>query len=739
MRKTTLWIALLLIALLGAMAATPRLKPVPPVRTDSAPFEFDVFRAHSRLANILGDGEAHPADSPASDGVRERLVEELRAIGISPVVRDQVACNEIHKARGVACARVRNVIATIGRARGPRLLLNAHYDSSTAGPGAGDDGAGVATLLEVAAILRNEPLRRPITFLFNEGEELGLVGARAFLADPLSREVDSLINLEARGVSGPANMFETSTPNGVAVEAFALAVDRPVANSLATDVYRQMPNYTDVNTFSERGWLTLNFAMIGNETRYHSPGDTIGALDLRSLQHMGDQALAMARGIDRGAPRAHGDHIFMDLLGQWLIHMPQAIGLVLLGASLVGLAWLAWRRRALGRGLAVIGGGLLLATALAWLGTATVGVVRPGMFWRAYPLWTHAAVYASALVAAIVLLATVGRRLDTGQLRAAFWLAFMMLGVVIAVAAPLGIIFFLLPPLAFGLGVIAQRWHRHAERIGAWLAILMLYLTLGAMVGQLEELLSRGPLWLFAPLGLLVMVPVLIEAKALFDASPSRVAIGVGGALALAGWAASAIAPAYSSDRAQQQTLEHVVDAANGRAYWSLLNDGAPPPDAWGGLANWKIGELPYSKRKRWLAPAPDEGVLLPPAASILATARAAGGRRVTVRLIPNGADSIALIAPEDSRVLRAGTSGFVRPIDQQLEKAMTVIRCTGRSCDGIILDIALADAAPVEFILTASSSRLPRAAIPFLERYPPLARPQYTPHQSVVFTHVRL
>jgi hypothetical protein len=81
------------------------------------------------------------------------------------------------------------------------LLLNAHYDSSAAGPGAGDDGAGVATLLEVASILKGEPLRRPVTFLFNEGEELGLVGARAFLQrDPLAARVDSLINLEARGV-----------------------------------------------------------------------------------------------------------------------------------------------------------------------------------------------------------------------------------------------------------------------------------------------------------------------------------------------------------------------------------------------------------------------------------------------------------------------------------------------------------------------------------------------------------
>src|SRR4029453_11941569 len=96
--------------------------------------------------------------------------------------------------------------------------------------------------------------------LFNEGEELGLVGARAFLADPLSRNVDSLINLEARGVRGPVNMFETSRPNAAPIAVFAEAVKRPTANSMATDVYRLMPNYTDVKSFPARGWRPLHLS-----------------------------------------------------------------------------------------------------------------------------------------------------------------------------------------------------------------------------------------------------------------------------------------------------------------------------------------------------------------------------------------------------------------------------------------------------------------------------------------------
>ena len=179
--------------------------------------------------------------------------------------------------------------------------MSAHYDSVPVGPGASDDGVGVATLLEVGSILKRRPLQRPVILLFNEGEELGLVGARAFLADPLSRNVDSLLNFEARGVNGPVTMFETSQPNGPAISVFGHAVRRPVASSMSTDIARLIPNDTDVTVYKERGWLTLNFAMVGNETRYHSPGDDVcGARSAQPPAHGrpgigdGDRALRAA-------------------------------------------------------------------------------------------------------------------------------------------------------------------------------------------------------------------------------------------------------------------------------------------------------------------------------------------------------------------------------------------------------------------------------------------------------------
>jgi hypothetical protein len=731
MRRSIVWLALVLLAILGAMAAKSWLIELPPVRAHNASDQFNAERAAGRLAFILGDQRPHPADTDADDLVRNKIVMLLQSMGMKPIVRDQMACNELYKQRGVSCARVRNVIAVLGPPRGKAVLLNAHYDSTPVGPGAGDDGIGVATLLEVGNILGKKPLKRPVILLFNEGEELGLIGARAFLADPLSKNVDSLVNLEARGVRGPANMFETSVPNGPAVAVFSGTAAHPVANSLGADVYRLLPNYTDVNSFSARGWLTLNIAPIGNETRYHSPGDDLAALDHRTLQHMGDQTLALAEQLSSGAPpKTAGNRIFMDVSGRALIVLPALVGVVLLVGLLVAFAALSWRRGRVGRGLAVSFGTIVGSGAVSWLALAAINVVRPGMFWRAEPVWTHLATYASAILVGVALLATLGSQADRTQLRSAFWLAFLLLGGAIGLLAPGGIIFFLFPPLIVLAGMVASRWWQPAERVASWIAILILYLTWGAMLALLEELLNTGPMWLFAPLGALLILPVLIEGGPMIHSAGTRAGLLVAGTLVLAGCVAAAVAPAYSADRQQRFSVEHVTDIGMGKAWWSIVNDGKPV----GIAGNWKLGKLPYSDRQRWLSAAkPIEGQ---PAPAIDAERH---DRTIRAVIHADGADAVALIAPKDADIRAAGVAGFVRPIDPAAKKDRYGFSCSGRSCDGVTLEIVAGNAKPIAFTVIGTYRRLPRDADPLLRVRPTNARPQYAPDQSIMISRMKL
>ena len=737
MRRPVVLLTLVLLAVLGALAAKSLLVQVPPVRAQPAEGQFDADRAKARLAFILGDQQPHPTDTPANDLVRGRIVGLLNGMGLKPTVRDQIACNQLYKSRGVTCARVRNVVAMVGPQAGKAVLLSAHYDSTPVGPGAGDAGVGVATLLEVAAILKDRQLARPVIFLFNEGEELGLVGARAFLADPLSRNVDSLINLEARGVEGPVNMFETSRPNGAAIDLYANAVDRPVANSLSTDVYRLMPNYTDVNTFAEREWLTLNLAPIGNETRYHSPGDDIAALNPATLQHMGDQVLAMTTRLAAGVPAARSDRIFMDVAGRALITLPLAGGAFLLIGLLAAFAIVGWRRGQLPHGLAVTIGTLLLSTGVSWLALALIGLARQGQFWRAHPEWTHLATYASVMLTAVLLLATFGRRADIRQLRASFWLVYLCVGGLIGLFAPGGIVYFLLPPLLMLIGIAFARWWKPAEMVGSVAAIAFLYVTWGAMLALLEELLNSGPMWVFAPLGALLILPAIIEAKPLIDRTDWRSAGMAAGILGLIGLAAVAAAPAYSADRQQRFVIEHVTDANLGKSYWSVLNGKDRLPEAYE-PGRWSWGKLTYSDTRRWLTNAPSNAGKAP-VIERLAEVRNGPERMVTVRLRLNGAERTILIAPDDARIRAAGTRDFRRPIDAAAEDGEYLLSCVGRACDGLMLNIVIGKSQPIKVTLVGTRRGLPASAEALVTARPIFARPQYAPDQTIVFARTRL
>ena len=96
---------------------------------------------------------------------------------------------------------------------GKAFLLMAHYDSVSTAPGASDDGAGVASMLETLRALKaGPPLKNDVIFLFTDGEERGLLGARAFVdSHPWAEDVGVVLNLEARGNTGPAIHGPTPT------------------------------------------------------------------------------------------------------------------------------------------------------------------------------------------------------------------------------------------------------------------------------------------------------------------------------------------------------------------------------------------------------------------------------------------------------------------------------------------------------------------------------------------------
>ncbi len=437
------------------------------------------------------------------------------------------------------------------------------------------------------------------------------------------------------------------------------------------------------------------------------------------------------------APAAGGERLYADLLGRALIVLPLLFGLVLLGLLLLFFLIEGWRRRALGRPLLAMAAALAGSAALAFAGHFIVQLLRAGDYWRAYPLVDDDR----------------GLRLGARRLRRRPCSSSR------ATASGPGCA----PPSGCSSPASARRSARRAGRgdllpaaaarrrarhgggsagspgpssAGAIAAALLLFLTLGRCWHLFEELMNGGPLWAFAPLGAAIMLPALIELLPVLSrharrCSPRRAPLD----LAILGWLVAGLTPAYSADRQQLFTIEYVWDESARAGRFAVNNDGAPVPFA----ADWERAEMPYTTRRRWAAPAPAAPVAAP--GSDLG--RAAAGRRRPPPPAPPRRQRRREHRPDRAargaaaRGRRAAPSSAASAAARETDKYY--LRCVGRACDGAVLDVIVAGAAPVDFTIVGLRPGLPPAAAPLVRARPATARPQYGADATLAIGKVRL
>ncbi|WP_166482229.1 M28 family metallopeptidase [Scytonema sp. UIC 10036] len=301
-----------------------QLKPPVAVPTSAPVLEFSSGRAMKHLEAIAQ--KPHPIGSSEHTIVRDYIVKQLTDRGLKPEVQKTTVVNSRWGTPFVA-GTVHNILAKLsGTDNTKAVLLAAHYDSVPNGSGASDDGAAVAAMLETVRALKvYAPLRNDVIFLFTDGEEPGLLGAKAFVDEhPWAKDIGLVLNYEARGNSGVSIMFETSSENGWLIEEFAKASLHPVANSLTHNIYKLLPNDTDLTMFKAAGLPGFNFAYLNGVVHYHTSSDNLENIDERSLQHHGDYALSLTRhfgNLDLKDTK-RSDAVYFDILGLTLIHYP---------------------------------------------------------------------------------------------------------------------------------------------------------------------------------------------------------------------------------------------------------------------------------------------------------------------------------------------------------------------------------------------------------------------------------
>jgi hypothetical protein len=528
------------------------------VRATNAPDQFDTQRAIERLGRVL-DGTPHPVDSTALDETRARLLQEIRALGYTPELRASNVCQSL-SGTSARCAFVQNIFFTAGPTEGPALVLSAHYDSVEASPGFGDDGIGVAVWLEVAQHLKQQPPTQPVVFLLTDGEETGLLGAQAFVdnQDDYPFKVGRIINLEARGVRGPAMMFETGHPNANLVSDWSKSGARPFSNSMMTAIYELLPNSTDLTVHINAGFNGINIAISDGLDFYHTNRDDLAQLDRTSVQHMGDQALGATRAFlasdwtkDAGA----GEIAYSDIGSRLFVSLPQVFSLVLLGLCF-GVAIMllvrptrdgGWQKldvRAL-----ILPPALIAASGLAaFVLQQVISLIRPDTaFWIAHPQAFNMAIFAVTLLLSAVALSWLAPKSTHEALYASGWFWFLIVGMGLSFAVAGMSMIFLIPGIVFVLAGGAAWLFPRYQLIAYGVASALLALMFFPIVQLLDVTMGMGMAAMFGIVEAKVLAPLLAMVGGL-PVGRLKVIVPLG-AVALIAVIVTIVVPAYSVER----------------------------------------------------------------------------------------------------------------------------------------------------------------------------------------------
>jgi hypothetical protein len=665
--RAVLVLAVLAAVIVFALAVPPAVPPpVVTAAADSAAFSAE--RARLPLRELTRS--PRPVGSVAHAATRAYLLEALRELGLEPELQRATAVR--HKADTVRAARVANIVARLpGTDSSGAVVLVAHYDSVPNAPGAGDAGHGVAAVLETVRALRaGPPLRNDLIVLFTDAEEVGLLGAQAYVDEhPWASDTGVVLNAEGRGHAGPVHMFRTTANNGELIRTLGRTAPHPAAESVANELFRRMPNDTDLTVFQQAGHAGMDFANVRSLTHYHTPLDNFGNAEPRTLQHHGDYLLPLARGfgaLDLAALAAP-DRIYFSPPVIGLVHYPLAwapalavLGILLVAAMIFRAAQRgALRAKSVGLGVAHLAAALVVLPLFAMLTWRLLALRIPEVAWFAHgsPYGSGRYLLGIGLLVTALYVGSTGwlrRRLAPAEMLVAALLAWSLLALASALWTPGASYVFLWPLVFASLGLA---WFRPAGVALVFLALPVLLFVPPLMHG-VEEALTLG--MVAAPMVLLVLglgllaLPLARVADGLGRALPFLLGIAGVGVLGLALQGAG-----FDAERKKPNSVHYLADLDHGEALWYSLD---PAPDEWtrqylgdaaqlAALPGWAPAQLAGSRGIAWHREAP----VIPesgPDAVLLEAHPAGEGRRVRLRITPPpGSHSVAIGFPGGAEV----------------------------------------------------------------------------------------
>jgi aminopeptidase N len=267
--------------------------PQPPLTDLPSPLDADATLKHAvYLSDPARDGRGIGTQGLVQ--ARDYIETTFRRLGLTPGVngtfRQDFALPSGPDGRPVT---VQNLIAVVeGTSELPAVVVSAHYDHLGYGwpsdraefqgqvhPGADDNASGVAVLLTLAEQFKNRRPLRDIVFAAFSAEEVGLIGARFFAANPTSSTaagIHSVVNLDSVGRLGAQPITFLGTASATEWQHVLRGVS--FETGIPSTSVPGGAEGSDQQAFLEKGIPAVQvFTQVHED--YHKPSDTADKLD----------------------------------------------------------------------------------------------------------------------------------------------------------------------------------------------------------------------------------------------------------------------------------------------------------------------------------------------------------------------------------------------------------------------------------------------------------------------------
>ncbi len=397
MSRSAAWLLLLTAAVLFSLWSLPRLGQdyVGPAAWSGAP-EFSVASAWYYADTLATQFPHRWSGSADRQAAADWIAATLQASRLE-VHRERFEAALGHD-RSTILENVWGISQGTDRT-GEVIVALGNYDMAPTSYQAASDTAGhVGTILELARLLHSVPHRRTFLFLFPDGEEWGMLGARQFAqAFPRRKNIVAALSIEdldagkirALGIDG-IGQFRGFAPMWLRVLAADAArrVGLPVEETsplfewLARSV---LVSFTDQGPFLAAVMPAIDLAGRGADRAmqqqiYHRKGDTMDKMQPRSMEIYGRIQERILRTIDAMPEVPNERHEYLRVAPERIVTRPRLLAAqavvflplllsVIRGArdSNLRQSWLS-ESIALGSILGVMLGGLAALKALPHLG-----------------------------------------------------------------------------------------------------------------------------------------------------------------------------------------------------------------------------------------------------------------------------------------------------------------------------------------------------------------------------------